>query len=56
MGKILVVDDEEIIRITLSGFLMKDNHDVQVAEDAHKAIELFAKTDFDVAVSDIILP
>ena len=56
MGKILVVDDEEIIRITLSGFLTKDNHDVQVAEDADKAIELFAKTDFDVVVSDIILP
>ena len=56
MGKILVVDDEEIIRITLSGFLMKDNHDVQVAEDADQAIELFAKTDFDVVVSDIILP
>jgi PAS domain S-box-containing protein len=56
MGKILVVDDEEIIRITLSGFLTKDNHDVQVAEDADQAIELFAKTDFDVVVSDIILP
>jgi PAS domain S-box-containing protein len=56
MGKILVVDDEEIIRITLSGFLTKDNHDVQVAEDAHKAIELFSKTDFDIVVSDIILP
>ena len=56
MGKILVVDDEESIRITLSAFLTKDNHDVQVAEDADNAIELFAKTDFDVVVSDIILP
>jgi len=56
MGKILVVDDEESIRITLSAFLRKDNHDVQAAEDADKAIELFAKTDFDVVVSDIILP
>ena len=56
MGKILVVDDEESIRITLSAFLTKDKHDVQVAEDADKAIELFGKTDFDVVVSDIILP
>jgi PAS domain S-box-containing protein len=56
MGKILVVDDEESIRTTLSAFLTKDKHDVQVAEDADKAIELFAKTDFDVVVSDIILP
>jgi PAS domain S-box-containing protein len=56
MGKILVVDDEESIRITLSAFLTKDNHDVQVAEDADQAIELFGKTDFDIVVSDIILP
>jgi PAS domain S-box-containing protein len=56
MGKILVVDDEESIRITLNAFLTKDKHDVQVAEDADKAIELFGKTDFDVVVSDIILP
>ncbi|MBW2054169.1 MAG: response regulator [Deltaproteobacteria bacterium] len=56
MGKILVVDDEESIRITLSAFLTKAKHDVQVAEDADKAIELFTKTDFDVVVSDIILP
>lgn len=56
MGKILVVDDEESIRITLSAFLTKDKHDVQVAEDVDNAIELFGKTDFDVVVSDIILP
>jgi PAS domain S-box-containing protein len=56
MGKILVVDDEESIRITLNAFLTKDKHDVQVAEDADNAIELFGKTDFDVVVSDIILP
>ena len=29
-----MVDDEESIRITLSAFLTKDKHDVQVAEDA----------------------
>ncbi len=56
MGKILVVDDEENVRSTLSEFLRKDKHDVQVAEDADKAIELLGKEDFDVVVSDIILP
>ncbi|MCK5117904.1 MAG: response regulator, partial [Candidatus Aegiribacteria sp.] len=56
MGKILVVDDEESIRITLSEFLRKDKHDVQVAEDADKAIELLGQEDFDLVVSDIILP
>jgi PAS domain S-box-containing protein len=56
MGKILVVDDEESIRVTLSAFLTQDKHDVQVAEDADKAIELLNQADFDVVVSDIILP
>lgn len=56
MGKILVVDDEESIRITLKEFLQNDQHDVRVAEDAEQAIALMRKTNFDVVVTDIILP
>lgn len=56
MGKILVVDDEESIRITLKEFLQNDDHDVRVAEDAEQAITLMQKINFDVVVTDIILP
>jgi PAS domain S-box-containing protein len=56
MGHILVVDDEKSIRVTLKSFLIRDGHDIEVAEDADQAMGLLAKKDFDVVVSDIILP
>jgi PAS domain S-box-containing protein len=56
MGKILIVDDEESIRLTLQEFLQKDGHDVLAVEDAEKATDILAHADFDVVVSDIILP
>ena len=56
MGKILIVDDEESIRLTLKEFLQKDGHDVLSVEDAEKAIGFLTQGDFDVVVSDIILP
>ncbi|MDP8207180.1 MAG: response regulator, partial [Candidatus Electryonea clarkiae] len=56
MARILVVDDEKSIRITLQAFLEDDGHDVQVAEDAITAVELLKNEDFDVVVTDIIMP
>jgi len=56
MARILVVDDEKSIRVTLQEILMDDGHDVQIAEDAKIALELLKKEDFDVIVTDIILP
>ena len=55
MARILVVDDEKSIRISISEFLKDDGHDVQVAEDAITALELL-KEDFDIVVTDIIMP
>jgi PAS domain S-box-containing protein len=56
MGHILVVDDEKSIRVTLSEFLKGEGHDVHSAEDAHIAFAMLEKNDFDVVVTDIILP
>ncbi len=56
MGKMLVVDDEQGIRITLKEFLKEDGYEVHVAENADAAIKLLRQIEFDVVVSDIILP
>ena len=56
MSRILVVDDEKSMRITLRQFLSNDGHQVQVAEDANTAINLLKTENFDVVVSDIIMP
>ena len=56
MARVLVVDDEKSIRITLREFLSNEGHEVQMAEDAREAVNLLHADDFDVVVSDIILP
>ena len=56
MARILIVDDEKSIRTTLRAFLQGDGHEVEVAGDADVAVELLEKGDFDVVVTDIVLP
>ena len=56
MNRILVVDDEKSIRITLREFLRTDGYEVEMAEDADEAVSLLGQTGFDVVVTDIILP
>jgi len=56
MGKILVVDDEQGIRITLKEFLKEAGYEVRIAENADAAIKLLRQIEFDVVLSDIILP
>jgi four helix bundle suffix protein len=55
-SKILVVDDEPSIRITLREFLTRAGYDVDVAEDVERALTLLAGKQHDVVVSDIIMP
>ena len=56
MAKVLIVDDEKSIRISLREFLRDAGYVVAVAEDADEATELLRAGDFDVLVTDIILP
>jgi two-component system sensor histidine kinase/response regulator len=55
-GPVLVVDDEKSIRISLREFLVADGYTVEVAADAQEAQRLLGDHDFDVVVSDIVLP
>ncbi|MCP4679142.1 MAG: response regulator [Deltaproteobacteria bacterium] len=56
MAKILVVDDEQSICISLREFLQEANHEVSLANDANEAMDMLVKENFDVVLSDIILP
>ncbi|MFV8754080.1 response regulator [Nannocystaceae bacterium ST9] len=56
MARVLVVDDERSLRRTFSLFLRDDGHDVETAEDVDQALATLEKGNFDVVVSDIILP
>ncbi|MBI5817912.1 MAG: response regulator [Verrucomicrobia bacterium] len=56
MTRVLVVDDEPSIRLTLQEFLQEAGYQTAVAEDARVALQLLKAGEFDVVVSDIVLP
>jgi CheY-like chemotaxis protein len=54
--KILVVDDEEVIRKFLRIQLAKWGYAVKEAEDGEQALEKLGKDDFDLLICDILMP
>ena len=56
MSRILVVDDEESIRLTLATFLGNAGYEVETAEDVPAALKQLKEGNFDVVVSDIVMP
>ncbi len=55
-GRILVVDDEEVIALTLQEFLQGEGYEVGVASDAKSALALLPDLEPDVVLCDIQLP
>jgi DNA-binding NtrC family response regulator len=51
--KILIVDDELIMRESLSGWLERDGHSVQTASSGEEALEKLNATRFDILLLDI---
>lgn len=56
MAKILVIDDEIEIRNLLQDVLEGAGHSVSVAEDGGKGLLLFEQQDFDLIITDLIMP
>ena len=56
MPRVLVVDDESSTRISIREFLLDAHYDVDMAEDALNADILMEEKEYDVILSDIILP
>ena len=54
--KILVVDDEEPIRLLYQAELEEDGYMVEVAANAQEAFEILAKTSVDLVILDIKMP
>ena len=55
-GKILVIDDEMVLRRALAVILQHAGYQVGLAANGHRGLELAAKGSFDVALVDIKLP
>jgi DNA-binding response OmpR family regulator len=54
--KVLIVDDEEVIRKFLRIHLDKLGYEVMEAADGEQAIEQLGKDDFDLLICDIMMP
>ncbi|NIQ38931.1 MAG: response regulator [Proteobacteria bacterium] len=54
--KILLVDDEEIIRDALGGLLTEEGYHVIEAENGTVAIEKLSSETFDVVITDVKMP
>ena len=53
--KVLVVDDEQGIRVTFEIFLRDEGYEVATAGDYKEAMAMISETAFDVIFADIIL-
>lgn len=53
---ILVVDDEDIVRVVFSKAFMKEGYQVKLAASADEALQVMANSPVDVAFLDLKLP
>lgn len=56
MATILVVDDDRFVRGTIRPILEAMGHDIVEAQNGDEGLRLFADTDFDLALVDIVMP
>lgn len=54
--KILIVEDEAIVRKNLSYFLDNEGYEVHEASNGLQAIELIKKRQFDLVITDLLMP
>ena len=56
MARLLIVDDEEMIRTVIREYANFEGYEVAEAQNGMEAIELCRKEDFDVVVMDLMMP
>ena len=54
--KLLVVDDEELIRNVIKEYAKIENYDVDEASDGDEAVKKALENDYDVIIMDIMMP
>ena len=54
--RLLVVDDEETLRLAISRFLHSRGYEVDVAASAHEALQLLATVRFAAMICDVRMP
>lgn len=56
MKKILVIDDNAVVRNTITRILQTAGYEVVIANDGLRGVEAFRKEQPDLVISDVIMP
>jgi len=56
MTRVIIIDDEEDIRIVLKEIFVREGFDVAVASDGAEGLSLIRETGADLVITDIIMP
>ena len=56
LRKILIVEDETLVSWSIGNILKKAGHESTIVDSGEKAVELLAKQDFDIVITDLKLP
>jgi len=56
MARILVVDDEEDIRVLTEMILSREGYDVDLAKDGVEALKYMTEYDYDLVILDVVMP
>ena len=56
MAKILLIDDDEQVLSVMTSFLEREQHEITTAEDGKKGIRLLETNQFDLIITDVIMP
>lgn len=56
MTRVLVADDDDVVRDVLRRYLERDGHDVSTAPDGNEALRLLGSEPIDLAILDVMMP
>jgi len=56
MQNILVIDDDKLMRLALARILISSGYNVIQASDGEEGLQLYRTQDFDLVITDLIMP
>ena len=56
MTRVLIADDDNVVRNVVRRYLERDGLDVSLAHDGHQALRLLKSEQIDVAILDVMMP
>jgi CheY-like chemotaxis protein len=56
MARILIIDDNDLLRVTVKAMVESGGHEAALAADGEEGLQLFREQTFDLVVCDIFMP